>query len=81
MESGKLMRVYEVTCRKCAKVERLFKTINVSKRHLRSLGWCESSTHDWYCADCKGSMPQKAFVTYPQDHISKLFEFTNEDAS
>lgn len=79
MGNGKLIRVYETSCTKCGKVERLFKTLSASKRHLHLLGWRESSTHDWYCADCKGSMPQKVFVTYPADHISKLFGFTNED--
>lgn len=48
-----LIKVFEVCCPKCGKVERLFKTKSHSEKVLRRLGWQESRDHVWYCPKCK----------------------------
>lgn len=77
MENGKLIQIYEVTCRKCAKVERLFKTVNVSKRHLRSLGWCENARHEWHCNECRDHASHVIVAPYRDPEKC----YSNEDKS
>lgn len=49
-----LIKVYEISCPKCGKIERLYRLKSTSQKALRRMGWHENSDHVWFCVKCKG---------------------------